>query len=87
MLPDLPVRTGKGEIMRVSDLRNEKRVVSAKNCGFYKGKELEQSRIVYRKNCLFCTSNFEGIATAKYCSNSCRQKAKRARSSSGDTVL
>lgn len=78
-LPDLPARTDKGEMKRVADLRNEKRIISGKNRGFHKGKELEQSRIVYHKTCLFCSSKFQGISTAKYCSESCKQKAKRSR--------
>ena len=78
-LSDLPARNERGELKRVFDLRNEKPVVSGKNRGFDKGKELEQSRIVYHKKCLFCGSRFEGIQTAKYCSESCKQKAKRDR--------
>lgn len=31
--------------------------------------------------CAVCTKRFSGIAKAVYCSNACRQKAKRGRSS------
>lgn len=78
-LPDLPARNERGEVKRVHDLRQEMPVITGKNRGFYKGKALEQSRIVYHKKCLFCCGSFEGIATAKYCSESCKQKSKRLR--------
>lgn len=80
-LSDLPARTDKGLVKRIADVRDEKRIISGKNRGFYKGKELEQSRIVYHKRCLFCGAKFEGISTAKYDSESCKQKAKRLRKS------
>lgn len=78
-LSQLPARTETGEIKRIYDVRGENQIVSGKNRGHHKGKELEQSRIVYSKTCLNCFFKFEGIAKAKYCSESCKQKAKRYR--------
>ena len=82
MLTDSPARTEQGYLKRVSDLRNEIPIISSQNFGFVKGKALEQSRFVYDKTCLFCGTHFQGIATAKYDSEACKQKAKRLRQKS-----
>lgn len=76
---NIHARTEKGEIKRVADLRSSRPIESGKNYGYAKGKEMEQSRFVYRKHCQFCGVEFEGISTAKYDSESCKQKAKRFR--------
>lgn len=72
-------RTETGELKRLADCREYSPVQTSKNYGYAKGKALEQSRLVLIKVCQLCQANFEGIKTAKYCSESCKQKAKRAR--------
>lgn len=44
-----------------------------------RGEVMSHSRVIYNHKCDFCGNTFEGIATAKFCSNACRQKAKRFR--------
>jgi len=73
------VRLENTERKRLFDKRGENPIVAGKNYGALKGKELEQSRIIYNKYCLKCGFSFEAISTAKYCSESCKQKAKRDR--------
>lgn len=41
--------------------------------------QLAAMRKRYDKECLVCRDKFEGIKQAKYCSNRCRQIAKRER--------
>ena len=43
------------------------------------GAALAAKRKKVRHVCEHCCAKFTGIATARYCSNACRQKAKRAR--------
>lgn len=43
------------------------------------GAALAARRQIHNKNCLVCRDKFKAIATAKYCSNRCRQQAKRMR--------
>lgn len=73
------VKTDLGELKRVSDLRTHSPVRTSKNRGSDKGKQMEQARFVYFKRCQICSSSFEAISTAKYCSESCKQRAKRLR--------
>jgi len=49
-----------------------------------KCKAISNARYLYSKHCDNCNSQFEGIKTARYCSEACKQKAKRARKN--DTV-
>jgi predicted nucleic acid-binding Zn ribbon protein len=44
------------------------------------GAALAALRKQTRKACLVCGKTFKAIATARYCSNACRQKAKYQRS-------
>lgn len=43
------------------------------------GAALAARRQIHSKICLVCDVKFKAIATAKYCSNRCRQQAKRMR--------
>lgn len=43
------------------------------------GAALAARRQIHQKKCLICKVKFKAIATAKYCSNRCRQQAKRMR--------
>ena len=43
------------------------------------GAALAARRQIHNKVCLICGEKFKAIATAKYCSNRCRQQAKRMR--------
>lgn len=43
------------------------------------GAALASRRQIHDKVCLICDVKFKAIATAKYCSNRCRQQAKRIR--------
>ena len=79
----LLARTETGELKRLADCREYSPVQVSKNYGYAKGKALEQSRFVFVKACQHCQANYEGIKTAKYCSESCKQKAKRARNNRG----
>lgn len=73
-------RTQSGELKRLSDSRLYSPVEpTSKTSGYARGKYLEQSRFVFLKECQHCSAKFEGIKTAKYCSESCKQKAKRFR--------
>lgn len=66
-------------LKRLSDTRSRAPVQSSTNRGSAKGSEMEQARLIYVKTCDICRREFEAISTAKYCSNACRQRAKRAR--------
>lgn len=68
-----------GELLRVRHLRGETPAPCGSCRGPSKGKALEQARLIYAKPCQFCGKEFQGIAKAGYCSNACRQKAKRKR--------
>lgn len=70
------------ELLRVRHVRGEAPTRATSNRGREKGKALEQARLIYGKECQHCGKGFEGIATAGYCSNACRQKAKRLRAKS-----
>lgn len=41
------------------------------------GELMSHNRTIYVHICECCSAKFEGVATAKFCSNACRQKAKR----------
>lgn len=41
------------------------------------GELMSHSRSIYVHECEICKNKFEGVSTAKFCSNACRQKAKR----------
>lgn len=43
------------------------------------GELMSHNRTIYVHKCEICQNTFEGVATAKFCSNACRQKAKRAK--------
>ncbi len=43
------------------------------------GELMSHNRTIYVHKCEMCPIEFEGIATAKFCSNACRQKAKRVK--------
>ena len=79
------VRTGSGALKRLADVRGEGKVVCRSNRGTAKGKAMEQARMLYRHVCPQCRRDFEAIGKAVYCSNACRQKAKRERAASGGT--
>lgn len=66
-------------LKRLLDTRDSLPVYSHTNRGPSKGREMEQSRLIYLKQCENCFRHFEGIRTAKYCCESCKQKAKRYR--------
>ncbi|GAB6140860.1 hypothetical protein JCM14076_15890 [Methylosoma difficile] len=66
-------------LKRVHHLRGEQYLTCSSASGYKKGKALESSRLVYSISCSFCLSFFEGVGRAKYCSESCKQKAKRLR--------
>lgn len=71
--------TGRG-LKRLYDLRgqDEKMAVCSTNRGSRKGVAMECTRLVYLIKCSFCLSEFEGTKRAKFCSESCKQKNKRA---------
>ena len=51
----------------------------AKETRLSPGAALAAKRKIEKRQCLECDKVFEGISTAKYCSESCKQKAKRKR--------
>jgi hypothetical protein len=78
-MSNLLARNDDGELKRLSDLRSQHISQTFKKSSSQQGKFLEQSRFIFKKVCLFCGCEFEGIKTAKYHSESCKQKAKRFR--------
>jgi rRNA maturation endonuclease Nob1 len=50
------------------------------------GAQLAARRRIYQHNCQECGELFPGIKTARYCSGSCQQKAKRKRASKKETT-
>ncbi len=74
------VKDANGEVLRVGDAygtSSGRGYIDAKAC-LNHGQLMSHSRPLLLHTCI-CGSVFEGIRTAKYCSNSCRQKAKRMR--------
>jgi predicted nucleic acid-binding Zn ribbon protein len=47
------------------------------------GAKLAAMRVIEKKSCAYCGIQIEGIKKKKYCSESCKQKAKYERSKSG----
>lgn len=74
---------GKFESKNVSKCVGDKHGTSLDN-GFIDNKKvrnqgelMSHNRTIYVHKCEICPNTFEGVATAKFCSNACRQKAKR----------
>ncbi len=70
--------------MAKSIIMSNKELVSVKTLGqrkkfnsFNQGSVMQAGRKIYQVTCLQCSQNFDGVMTARYCSNACRQKAYR----------
>lgn len=73
-------KNSNGEVSRVGDSRGtatDKGYIDARLCVNH-SQLMSHSRPLLLHTC-FCGVVFSAISTAKYCSNACRQKAKRLR--------
>lgn len=66
-------------VRRLLDVRGEEPVLTGRSQGPDKGRSMEQNRFVVSKRCVQCGAVFDAITIARYCSNACRQRAKRAK--------
>jgi len=74
---------GERQLKRLSHTKPEGIADSQKTSYKRRAMTASHSRFVYKHLCATCGAEFQGIKTAKFCSNACRQVRKRQKAAKG----
>ncbi|MCQ8103539.1 hypothetical protein NP590_05425 [Methylomonas sp. SURF-2] len=75
-------KNGKSELMRLADTKHDGLSVNYKTSYQSRAAVASNGRYIYKHICAnpACNAEFQGIKTARFCSNACRQANKRSKS-------